>query len=267
MKRRSVNPSIKYGILLRVVFVVFSLTKTIAFAADPVIGRVAAFSGPVFVNNSSGRVDASKGLGLGETDELTTGAAGVVQVKFNDGTSFTLYENSSIKIDKYRSARKAAQGMTESAFEVLQGKLRFFVKPTKEKKNETQFKSKSAVMGIRGTSGLIGVNQAGETSLVVFSGLVEVSNPKFPDVKISVAPNFQTKIGLGTSPQLPKPVSAETLKSIVPETSKEAGFTEDGIESPMPDSRPSDSPAKGTDQGTEDQEPVSYTHLTLPTKA
>jgi hypothetical protein len=89
---------------------------------------------------------------------------------------------------------------------------------------------------------------------VVFSGLVEVSNPKFPDVKISVAPNFQTKIGLGTSPQLPKPVSAETLKSIVPETSKEAGFTEDGIESPMPDSRPSDSPAKGTDQGTEDPE-------------
>jgi hypothetical protein len=209
-----------------------------AFSAGGVIGRVAAFSGPVFVQKVSGRVDASKGLDLTESDQLETGAGGIVQVKFNDGTSFTVYENSSVKIDKYRAASRAARGATESAFDVFQGKLRFFVKPTKDKKNETQFRSQSAVMGIRGTSGLIGVNPSGETELVVFTGLVEVSNPKFPEMSISVAPNFQTKIVPGTAPQPPRPVSAEVMKSILPRVSNEGGFTEDGAESPQSNSKP-----------------------------
>ncbi|NBX16854.1 MAG: hypothetical protein EBR09_05755 [Proteobacteria bacterium] len=254
MKRESVNPSAVNGaILLLTVMSLFAVHFEAAGDQDAV-ARIAAISGPVFVRNTAGQVAAEKDLPLTLADQLTTGAAGVVQVKFNDGTSFTLYENSSIRIDKYRSAGKAAAGMTESAFEVLQGKLRFFVKPTKEKKNETQFRSKSAVMGIRGTSGLIGVNPSGETELVVFTGLVEVRNPKFPDVKIAVSPNFQTKIGLGSAPQSPRPVSADALKKLLPAVSGESGFTEDGIDQGAPERQNEKAPSKGEEQSSENKD-------------
>lgn len=244
MKRESVNPSAVNGANLLLTVMSLLAVHFEAAGDQDAVARIAAISGPVFVRNTAGQVAAEKDLPLTLADQLSTGAAGVVQVKFNDGTSFTLYENSSIRIDKYRSAGKAAAGMTESAFEVLQGKLRFFVKPTKEKKNETQFRSKSAVMGIRGTSGLIGVNPSGETELVVFTGLVEVRNPKFPDVKIAVSPNFQTKIGLGAAPQPPRPVSADALKKMLPAVSGDSGFTEDGIEQGAPERQNEKAPSK-----------------------
>lgn len=206
-----------------------------ALAAEQSIGAVAAFSGPVMIQRAGGNLAATKGMPLSSSDALQTGAGGVVQVKFNDGSSFTLYENSNIRIDKYRATSKVARGVSETAFDILQGKLKFFVKPSKEKKNETQFRSKTALMGIRGTSGIIDVASSGETQLVVLTGLVEVKNPKFPNMSIAVAPNFSTRVNPGAAPQPPRPVNSENLKTLLPSVSSDAGFTEDGPQTSGPE--------------------------------
>ncbi|NBW83097.1 hypothetical protein EBR21_15215, partial [bacterium] len=166
-----------------------------AAAADNDVGQISAYSGSVKIIRSSGSVEVVKGLVVLESDTVETGPGGVVQLKFNDGSSFTIYEKSLIGIDKYkRSSADSSSGLAESAFDVLNGKLKFFVNPKAKVKTNTQFRSKSAIMGIRGTSGVISVNPNGETQLVVLTGLVEVKNPKFPDVSIPVAPNFVTRV-------------------------------------------------------------------------
>ncbi len=224
-----------------------------ALAAEQSIGAVAAFSGPVMIQRAGGNLAATKGMPLSSSDALQTGAGGVVQVKFNDGSSFTLYENSNIRIDKYRATSKVARGVSETAFDILQGKLKFFVNPRKEKKNETQFRSKTALMGIRGTSGIIDVASSGETQLVVLTGLVEVKNPKFPNMSIAVAPNFSTRVNPGAAPQPPRPVSPENLKTLLPSVSSDAGFTEDGPQTSGPEQKQGGPQTPASEQKQDEQ--------------
>jgi hypothetical protein len=215
------------------------IQKTSSFAAPSVaVGSISALSGPVKIVRADNVINAQRGLPVEVTDKIETGIAGVVQVKFEDGTSFTLYENSSVALEKFKKNSNDSNGLAESVFNVVQGKLRFFVNPKAKVKTYTQFKSKTAIMGIRGTSGLIDVAPSGETQLVVLTGLVEVKNPKFPDVGVSVAPNFSTKVSASLAPTPPKPVSRDVIQSLLPPVKPEAGFTNDGPAAAAPSSGP-----------------------------
>lgn len=198
-------------------------------AAQPSsFATISAFSGAVQVIRPSGTEPAQKGSPLAEKDQIETGPGGVVQVKFNDGSSFTIYEKSALRIDHFKKVTASQGAPTESAFDVVRGKLKFFINPKAKEKAQTQFRSKTAIMGIRGTSGIIDVEPSGETQLVVLTGSVEVKNPKFPNISFAVSPNFSTRIGQDVAPQAPKPVSQETVKNLLPTVSSDAGFTEDG---------------------------------------
>lgn len=233
-----------------------SMADNHAQAAGQYIGAVSAFSGPVMIQRAGGNLGATKGMPLSSSDSLQTGSGGVVQVKFNDGSSFTIYENSNIRIDKYRATSKGTRGVSETAFDILQGKLKFFVKPSKEKKNETQFRSKTALMGIRGTSGIIDVASSGETQLLVLTGLVEIKNPKFPDISIAVAPNFSTRVNPDAVPQPPRPVNSENLKTLLPPVSSDAGFTEDGPQTSGPEQKQSAPQTPASEQEQDDQKNI-----------
>lgn len=230
-------------------FAVVLLIAGEAVAAGDNVGQVSAFSGAVKIIRNSEAVEVLKGLTIHESDKVETGPGGVVQLKFKDGSSFTIYEKSLIGIDKFkRTAAANSGGLAESAFDVLNGKLKFFVNPKAKVKTNTQFRSKSAIMGIRGTSGVISVSPSGETQLVVLTGLVEVKNPKFPEVSIPVAPNFSTRVEPNVAPQTPKPVTKDILQSLVPPTSAEMGFTEDGPSgggSAKPNSKSEAKPGEG----------------------
>ncbi|MFZ9520134.1 MAG: FecR domain-containing protein [Silvanigrellaceae bacterium] len=217
-----------------------------AIAADAGVAEVSAFSGVVKLIRSQQQVEIVKGVSVRETDKVETGPGGIVQLRFKDGSSFTIYERSAVSIEKFKRASSAnSGGLAESTFDVLNGKLKFFVNPKAKVKTSTQFRSKTAIMGIRGTSGVINVAPDGATQLVVLTGLVEVRNPKFPDVSIPVSPNFSTRVDPGVVPEAPKPVSKEQIQKLVPAVSAEMGFTEDGPSVPGSEKSPDNSGSRG----------------------
>ncbi|NBO37290.1 hypothetical protein EBU99_01770 [bacterium] len=225
------------------------------------VGKIAAVSGQVFVNGRSGRAVAKQGLSLSESDSLETGSGSVVQVKFSDGSSFTAYEKSAVRIDQFKKT-SGANSEVNSTFDVLSGKLRFFVNPTGAKKVNSKFRSKTALMGIRGTSGVIDVAPNGETQLVVLTGKVEVSNPKFPSLSVMVAPNFVTRVSQNVVPTPPAAASQELLQNLVPPVSNGLGFSDETNAAAVPantNEKPSsdkndDAPVKKTEESTKESD-------------
>ncbi|MEY3902468.1 MAG: hypothetical protein RL189_1774 [Pseudomonadota bacterium] len=255
MNLRTVNahPSLRYFAF--VVLVSAASMTQVAYGESKTIAMISAVSGPVQVIGKSVGKQAEKGAALSESDSIKTEKGGIAQIKFNDGSSFTIYENSSIRIEHYKKRPAGERGLAETTFDVLNGKLKFFVNPKAKEKANTKFRTKTAVMGIRGTSGIISVGTDGATQLVVLTGLVEVKNPKIPELSVSVAPNYSTKIGSSSAPEAPAPVSREDIKNLLPEVPKGAEFTEDGPSTIRPQSP--EAPAneqKQQERPTEDKE-------------
>ena len=206
--------------------VAVSSIGSIAMAAADAPGRVLAVSGQVEIVQNGGKSRVVVGREIQETDNIETGPGGVVQIRFTDGSSFTLYEKSSVRIDQYRKGNNG-KSTIDSAIDITYGKLRFFVNPAGVNKKNAKFKTKTAVMGIRGTSGVIDASPSGQTQLVVLTGKVEVFNPKFPTLPVMVGPNSLTRVNPGAVPNPPVAVTKEMIKAIVPTVSEGAGFSDD----------------------------------------
>lgn len=208
------------------VAVALALTTPVLAASVPSSGVVSAVSGSVKIRTKDSVKVVSVGQSVEETDRLETGAGAMVQVRYGTGDSFTVYEKASVQVSEYR----ILQGKTDvvqSAVDVAYGKLRFFVNPQGKFKKKVQYRSKSAVMGIRGTSGVIDVDRSGSTQLHVITGKVEVFNPKFPDVKVPVEALKMTRIDSAKAPTPPSAVTAVTLQGLVPPAPAGAGFSDD----------------------------------------
>lgn len=206
--------------------VAVSSIGSIAMAAGDAPGRVSAVSGRVEIVQNGGKSRVVVGREIQETDKIETGPGGVVQIRFTDGSSFTLYEKSSVRIDQYRKGNDG-KSTIDSAIDITYGKLRFFVNPAGTDKKNAKFKTKTAVMGIRGTSGIIDASPSGQTQLVVLTGKVEVFNPKFPTLPVMVGPNSLTSVNPGAVPNPPVAVTKEVINSIVPTVSEGEGFSDD----------------------------------------
>jgi len=208
------------------IFVLLFSSMT-AFAEGETSGVVTAVSGAVSITAGRNSTPARVGLKVNEKDYLKTGPAGMVQVRFSDGNSFTIYEKASVKVSEYRVSQSANKKTLNSAIDVAYGKLRFFVNPKGDAEKKIQFRSKSAVMGIRGTSGVISVDSGGRTQLHVISGRVEVFNPKLPDLSVTVDALNMTRVESAQAPLPPVPVSADVLKALVPAMPQGSSFSDD----------------------------------------
>ena len=101
-------------------------------------------------------------------DQLRTGDKSVAVIRFIDGSSLRVRENSVITI----FADKKDRGLIKNT-KIDVGKMRFDVE---EQKDEDEFiiTTPTAVATIRGTSGLVNVFEDGQTILTVETGTVEV---------------------------------------------------------------------------------------------
>ena len=197
-----------------------------AQANETLKGRVSAVYGTVEIIGQSGRVKVSVGQDVSESDKIETAGGGMVQVRFTDGSSFTVYEKSSIIVETYRRTSQA-QSTIESAIDIAYGKLRFFVNPEGREKKNAKFKTKTSIMGIRGTSGIIDASDGKQTQLIVLTGNVQVSNPKFPSVPVMVGANSLTKVTASAAPLPPTPASDVLKTGLLPPVPEAAGFTDD----------------------------------------
>lgn len=190
--------------------------------AKSAVGKLGALIGKAHIVRDGAKIPAKKGMEVFATDALVTEPKAVVKIEFTDGGMFMAFENSSVTIEEYDVKRQGDKLSLKSAFDIAKGKVRFFVKPGENRQNDATYKTKNAVMGIRGTSGFIETS-GDKTQLVVTTGKVEVKNPINPAQSVLVPANHVTEVLGNRMPTQPKAASPELLQNLSRSESSAAG--------------------------------------------
>lgn len=130
-----------------------------AFSQEKPIARLAGFSGTVLISNlGSWEVKPAKDLLLYSMDKVVT-RIGNATIIFNDGATVEIKSNSNLLIQE-REKKKGFVTVIERRILLFLGKLNF---RTGKSKVETRFETTKAVIGIRGTAGILSIGADGKT--------------------------------------------------------------------------------------------------------
>ena len=140
-------------------------------------GRVDFAIGNVVVTEASGRAHALlKGAEVGSGDKIASGADGRAQIRFSDGAYVSLQPNTEFDIKEYRYSGKA-DGTESALFGLFKGAMRTVTGLVgRANKSRYRIATPTATIGIRGTGGLIQVNNDGSTLVIGTSGIWSLTN-------------------------------------------------------------------------------------------
>jgi hypothetical protein len=145
--------------LLLPLFLSIFFIPTPAFTQEKPIARLAEFSGTVLISSQgSWGVKPAKDLPLYSTDKVVT-RIGNATIIFNDGATLDVKNNSNVLIQE-REKTKGFITIIERRILLFLGKLNF---RTGKSKVETRFETTKAVIGIRGTAGILSIGSDGKT--------------------------------------------------------------------------------------------------------
>jgi hypothetical protein len=132
---------------------------TFAFSQEKPIARLAEFSGTVLISSQgSWGVKPAKDLPLYSMDKVVT-RVGNATIIFHDGATLDVKNNSNVLIQE-REAETGLVKTIERRILLFLGKLNF---KTGKSKVETRFETTRAVIGIRGTAGILSIGADGKT--------------------------------------------------------------------------------------------------------
>lgn len=186
------------GLLLALVSAAF------AGQAGAAAGRVEFAIGPVNVVGTDGRVrPAARGTELDTGDVVRTND-GRVQVRMTDGAYISLQPNTEFGIKDYKFPGKA-DGSENAFYSLVKGAMRTVTGLIgRVNRNRYQVATPTATVGIRGTGGLIQVQNDGSTLVQGTSGIWFLANPAGSiDIPAGVA---------GIAPVDPKQPPKETVQ-------------------------------------------------------
>lgn len=137
-----------------------------AYSQEKAIARLADFSGTVLINtHGSWEVKPAKNLPLYSTDKVVT-RIGTATIVFDDGAVLNVKSNSNLLIEE----REKTEGIVtriQRRILLFLGKLNF---KTGKAKIETRFETTRAVIGIRGTAGILSIGADGKTYIYFSEG-------------------------------------------------------------------------------------------------
>jgi hypothetical protein len=152
-------------LLLFLVSIIFFIPSS-AFSQEKPIARLADFSGTVLIKSQdSWGVEPVKNLPLYSMDKLVT-RTGNATIIFNDGATVTITNNSNLLINE-REKKKGLATIIERHIMLFLGKLNF---KTGKSNVETRFETTRAVIGIRGTAGILSIGADGKTYIYFSEG-------------------------------------------------------------------------------------------------
>jgi hypothetical protein len=139
-------------------------------------GRVDFAIGNVTVTQNGRARALLKGAELGSGDKITSGADGRAQIRFSDGAYVAVQPNTEFEIKQYRFNGKT-DGSESALFGLFKGALRTVTGLVgRVNRNKYQITTPTATIGIRGTGGLIQVNNDGSTLVAGSSGIWSLTN-------------------------------------------------------------------------------------------
>lgn len=135
--------------------------------AEPAIGSVASvFQPAVLTRKASKPALVKKGGDIWKGDQLRTGAGGSLGITFDDDTTFSLSSDAVITIDDF----VYGEGKSNTAiFNVTRGTVSFIAAQI-AKNGDMRIATPTAILGIRGTTGIIEVTAAGPTNVKLYEG-------------------------------------------------------------------------------------------------
>lgn len=243
-----------------------------AQASPSPVGQLSAMVGSAKAVSPGGERDLKKGDDIFESDTIVMSAKSAAKITFKDGSTTAIFENSRFEVSSF--THNGNDEPTSAALNVLEGKVRFFVKP-RPKGNDVKFKSSSAVMGVRGTSGYIQVEQGGATRLSLETGLVDFAPAGDPTRVLPVSAGFESVIANARSaPTAPQRFDVERLRS---STRGFGGVDENEGQEPVNRGAPKPkapdegsggaNDAESTQRGGASERPAGATGETKPTEA
>lgn len=194
--------------------------------------------GKVQVIRGTQVLEAKKGLSVLASDKLETQAKSAVKIQFLDGGSIVAFEGTTLTIQEYKVQKESGgsgESTVKSSMDLAKGKIRFFIKPNQAGKNDVKFKTSSAVMGIRGTSGAIAV-EGGKTTAGLFTGKAEFVNPA--GAKVGIIANQQVSVSATDKMIKVEPLSTNLKnldtqsKQVDPSVGQDSGNKQEGNKSP-----------------------------------
>lgn len=178
-------------------------------------GTVINVEGNVFLKKADQsqykRVNLNHSLFQG--DELRTGPKGRVKLIFSDDSVLFLGTNGKMVIAQHHFNRATKKRKTE--VNLVSGRLKAWVSSVLTKKNNFSVRTKTAVIGVRGTQFIVNVTGDQETEVGVINGSVAVQNLlDTTQTEVLLKPNTYTRL-LGTSPAMPGlEMTSEHLKRL-----------------------------------------------------
>ena len=157
-------------------------TNSLAIAQS-VEARIASISGKATRINQTLKFAIRRGDKLAPGDEIDTRGGGRVVIELTDGSMITVQPGSHIIFKDYRTVSSLRE-----LIQVFLGRVRIKINHYGGKPNPYRVNSPSASILVRGTEFSVGVDSMGETSVVVYEGLVEVESLSDSNRRTLVSP-------------------------------------------------------------------------------
>ena len=241
-------------IICFLILVITLLPFTGAFAYEP-IGKFTYIEGSVDVLRL-GKLPAHhavEGDPVFAKDIVRTKSNAKAGIAFNDGNTLKIAQRTRIDISEYIS-----DGTTKSTLDLSRGKVEAYVEKNiadriaaSPQANKFEIRTLTAVSGVRGTEFFVYYENA-VSGVFVKSGVVEVYNIKFPEVKVSVTAGQITTVAETKAPEQPRPATA----------AEKQGLEKDVA----PSEKPKPSSEKKTDTKTTASEPATSKSEAAPAK-
>ena len=171
------------------VLILFALALTcmahvVRAQVTPVEARIASVSGSVLLSTGAqAHTAAKRGDVLFPGEEIDTRGGGRLTIELTDGSLVVVRPGSRVLLKDFRTANTLRE-----LFEVLLGRVRVRINHFGGKPNPYRINSPTASIAVRGTDFSVAVNRVGDTQVIVYEGLVEVTSLSNPLDKVLVHP-------------------------------------------------------------------------------
>jgi len=146
--------------------------------------RVASVSGPAVISgNAHSPSNLVRGAVVSPGDEIDTRNGSRVTLELSDGSMLIVQPGSHVVLQDYRDASSLRE-----LLHITLGHVRIRINHFGGRPNPYRINSPTASIAVRGTEFSVAVDAAGNTEVVVYEGLVEVSSRRNPGRRVLVHP-------------------------------------------------------------------------------
>jgi len=146
--------------------------------------RVTSVSGSAVVSGQShSQSNLVRGVVVSPGDEIDTTTGGRVTLELSDGSMLIVQPGSHVVLQNYRDATSLRE-----LLHITFGHVRIRINHFGGRPNPYRINSPTASIAVRGTEFSVAVDAAGDTEVVVYEGLVEVSSLRNPRRRVLVNP-------------------------------------------------------------------------------